>query len=143
VDKFILRPPSDAQFLIEACSTKPDFYYREHNAAIYIDGPPHDEPHQIRQDEANYLNRAIPFRNARTRLKPSELIHCANGRFRTDSPMGARTRTSSSSPGWQAYVFFLDLDCRKPRRLSSGWPLRGTVSNKYRKRPGMSCPPTS
>ena len=51
VDKFILRPPSDAQFLIEACSTKPDFYYREHNAAIYIDGPPHDEPDQIRKDE--------------------------------------------------------------------------------------------
>jgi len=51
VDKFVLRPPSDAQYLIEACSTKPDFYYREHNAAIYIDGPPHDEPDQIRNDE--------------------------------------------------------------------------------------------
>ena len=51
VDRFILRPPSDAQFLIESCSTKPDFYYREHNAAIYIDGPPHDEPDQIRKDE--------------------------------------------------------------------------------------------
>ena len=52
VDKFVLRPPSDAQYLIEACSTKPDFYYREHNTAIYIDGPPHDEPDQIRNDEA-------------------------------------------------------------------------------------------
>jgi ATP-dependent helicase YprA (DUF1998 family)/very-short-patch-repair endonuclease len=51
VDKLILRPPSDAQYLIEACSTKPDFYYSEHNAAIYIDGPPHDEPDQIRKDE--------------------------------------------------------------------------------------------
>jgi very-short-patch-repair endonuclease len=52
VDKFILRPPSDAQYLIEACTTKPDFYYRENNAAIYIDGPPHDEPDQMRKDEA-------------------------------------------------------------------------------------------
>lgn len=51
VDDSMLRPPSDAQYLIEACSTKPDFFYREHNAAIYIDGPPHDEPDQIRADE--------------------------------------------------------------------------------------------
>jgi very-short-patch-repair endonuclease len=51
VDKLTLCPPSDAQFLIEACSTRPDFYYREHNAAIYIDGPPHEEPDQIREDE--------------------------------------------------------------------------------------------
>ena len=48
LDKHLLRVPSDAQFLIEACSTKPDFYYAEHNAAIYIDGPPHDEPDQMR-----------------------------------------------------------------------------------------------
>lgn len=51
VDAQMLRPPSDAQYLIETCSTKPDFYYREHNAAIYVDGPPHDEPAQIREDE--------------------------------------------------------------------------------------------
>jgi very-short-patch-repair endonuclease len=51
VDDLMLRPPSDAQYLIESCSTKPDFYYSEHNAAIYIDGPPHDEPDQIRADE--------------------------------------------------------------------------------------------
>jgi hypothetical protein len=51
VDALVLRPPSDAQFLIEACSTRPDFYYREYNAAIYIDGPPHDKPEQIRADE--------------------------------------------------------------------------------------------
>jgi very-short-patch-repair endonuclease len=37
--------------LIESCSTRPDFFYREHNAAIYVDGPPHDEPDQIRADE--------------------------------------------------------------------------------------------
>jgi len=51
VDDLMLRPPSDAQYLIESCSTKPDFYYKEFNAAVYIDGPPHDEPDQIRKDE--------------------------------------------------------------------------------------------
>ena len=51
LDALVLRPPSDAQFLIETCSTRPDFYYREHNAAIYIDGPAHDESAQIRADE--------------------------------------------------------------------------------------------
>lgn len=51
VDTLMLRPPSDAQYLIESCSTRPDFFYQEHNAAVYIDGPPHDEPDQIREDE--------------------------------------------------------------------------------------------
>ena len=51
VDDLMLRPPSDAQFLIESCSTQPDFYYREHNAAIYIDGPHHDQPDQMRDDQ--------------------------------------------------------------------------------------------
>jgi hypothetical protein len=51
LDDLMLRPPSDAQFLIESCSTRPDFYYREYNAAIYIDGPPHDDPDQMRVDE--------------------------------------------------------------------------------------------
>jgi len=52
VDRLMLKLPSDAQYLIEACSTRPDFYYGECNAAVYIDGPPHDEPEQIRHDEA-------------------------------------------------------------------------------------------
>jgi len=52
VDELMLRPPSDCQFLIESCATKPDFYYGEYNAAIYIDGPAHDEPDQIREDES-------------------------------------------------------------------------------------------
>jgi very-short-patch-repair endonuclease len=47
-----LRLPSDGQYLIEACSTRPDFYYADCGAAIYIDGPPHDTPEQIRDDEA-------------------------------------------------------------------------------------------
>ena len=45
-----LRLPSDAQQLIESCHTKPDFYYREHRAAIYIDGPPHDTAEQKKAD---------------------------------------------------------------------------------------------
>ena len=52
LDTLGLRLPSDAQFLIKACSTKPDFFYREYNAAIYVDGPPHDEADQSRDDEA-------------------------------------------------------------------------------------------
>jgi ATP-dependent helicase YprA (DUF1998 family)/very-short-patch-repair endonuclease len=51
-DKLLIRLPTDAQYLIEACSTRADFYYRENNAAVYIDGPPHDDPTQIREDEA-------------------------------------------------------------------------------------------
>ncbi len=52
VDTLMLRAPSDGQYLIEACSSRPDFYYETYNAAIYIDGPHHDEPDQIREDEA-------------------------------------------------------------------------------------------
>ena len=52
VDDLLLVPPSDGQFQIDALFTRPDFFYREHNAAIYVDGPVHDEPDQIRNDEA-------------------------------------------------------------------------------------------
>ncbi|GIK54191.1 MAG: RNA helicase [Planctomycetota bacterium] len=52
LDALSLTPPSDAQFLIEVASTRPDFYYADHNVVIYIDGPPHDTPEQIRADEA-------------------------------------------------------------------------------------------
>jgi hypothetical protein len=48
LDGLKLRLPSDGQYLIEACSTRPDFYYSDCGAAIYIDGPPHDTPEQIR-----------------------------------------------------------------------------------------------
>jgi very-short-patch-repair endonuclease len=51
VDNLMLNPPSHAQFLIDGYFTQPDFFYRECNAAIYVDGPPHDEPEQIREDE--------------------------------------------------------------------------------------------
>ena len=47
-----LRLPSDAQYAIPGHRTRPDFFYREANAAIYIDGPPHDAPDQAREDRA-------------------------------------------------------------------------------------------
>ena len=46
-----LRLPSNAQYLISACSTRPDFYYNGVNTAVYIDGPIHDEPDQKAEDE--------------------------------------------------------------------------------------------
>jgi hypothetical protein len=51
IDQLVLRPPSDAQLVLDSCSTRPDFFYREYNAAIYVDGPVHDEPDQMREDE--------------------------------------------------------------------------------------------
>ncbi len=46
-----LRLPGEAQYKIPNYYTQPDFFYTESNAAIYVDGPPHDEPDQIRSDE--------------------------------------------------------------------------------------------
>lgn len=51
VDKLVLRPPSDAQYRIPGYFSQPDFFYREHNAAVFVDGPPHDDASQIREDE--------------------------------------------------------------------------------------------
>lgn len=51
VDRLMLRLPSDAQYPIPGYYTKPDFFYGEHNAAIYIDGPPHDQPNTLREDD--------------------------------------------------------------------------------------------
>ena len=51
LDSLGLMPPSDGQFLITSCSTRPDFFYADHNVAIYVDGPPHDTPGQVREDE--------------------------------------------------------------------------------------------
>ena len=52
VDALGLRLPSDAQYRVPAYATQPDFYYRDARAAIYIDGPPHDSPDQVREDDA-------------------------------------------------------------------------------------------
>ena len=51
VDSQMLNLPSHSQFLLETHYTRPDFYYHEHNAAIYVDGPVHDEPDQMRKDQ--------------------------------------------------------------------------------------------
>ena len=51
VDSLGLRLPSDAQYGIPDHRTRPDFFYREANAAIYVDGPPHDVPDQARVDD--------------------------------------------------------------------------------------------
>jgi superfamily II DNA/RNA helicase/very-short-patch-repair endonuclease len=45
-----LRLPSHAQTLIEACPTRPDFFYAEYQAAVYVDGPPHDFPERAQRD---------------------------------------------------------------------------------------------
>ena len=47
----LLRLPSDAQYRIPNDDSQPDFFYRDHNAAIFIDGPPHDSAGAIRDDE--------------------------------------------------------------------------------------------
>jgi len=46
-----LRLPSHAQSLIEKCQTRPDFVYREHKVAVYVDGPPHDYPERKQRDQ--------------------------------------------------------------------------------------------
>ncbi len=42
--------PSGAQPFLQGCQTRPDFFYEEHNAAIYVDGPPHDYPERKIRD---------------------------------------------------------------------------------------------
>lgn len=53
-----LRLPNHAQYLISACSTRPDFFYSDANTAVFIDGPHHDAPDQIAAD-ADITNRLI------------------------------------------------------------------------------------
>ena len=51
VDELGVRLPSDVQYDLPGYFTQPDFFYRDANAAIYVDGPPHDAPEQIRADD--------------------------------------------------------------------------------------------
>ncbi len=46
-----LRLPSRAQYLVEACRTRPDFVYEAASAAIYIDGPHHNYPDRVQRDQ--------------------------------------------------------------------------------------------
>ncbi len=50
-DELGARLPSDVQYDLPGYFTQPDFFYRDANAAIYVDGPPHDGPEQIRADD--------------------------------------------------------------------------------------------
>ncbi len=52
LDKRNLRLPTHAQYFVEACGTKPDFFYSDYQLAVYIDGPPHDFP-DIQQRDKN------------------------------------------------------------------------------------------
>ena len=53
-----LRLPNNGQYLISACSVRPDFFYSDANTAVFIDGPVHDEPDQKASDDA-CTNRLI------------------------------------------------------------------------------------
>ncbi|MCC7176056.1 MAG: DEAD/DEAH box helicase [Bryobacterales bacterium] len=44
--------PTSAQVFIDSCKTRPDFFYEDHNTAIYIDGPPHQYPDRKQRDQA-------------------------------------------------------------------------------------------
>ncbi|TVM03119.1 MAG: hypothetical protein CV087_06840 [Candidatus Brocadia sp. WS118] len=50
LEKHKCRLPSQAQYLIEACGTRPDFYYQDTKVAVYIDGPHHDFPERQERD---------------------------------------------------------------------------------------------
>jgi very-short-patch-repair endonuclease len=45
-----LRLPTHAQKHIEACKTKPDFFYKNNLAVIYVDGPVHEYPKRADRD---------------------------------------------------------------------------------------------
>ena len=47
-----LRLPDEAQKLIETCGTRVDFYYSNHGAAIFINGPIHDQPDVAAKDKS-------------------------------------------------------------------------------------------
>ena len=55
---------------MEACQTRPDFLYEDYQAAIYIDGPPHDyadrQARDLQQSEAmeDYGYTVIRFGHA-------------------------------------------------------------------------------
>ncbi len=50
LEKNRCRLPSHAQHYIEACRTRPDFYYEPEHTAIYVDGPHHLYPERQARD---------------------------------------------------------------------------------------------
>jgi len=51
IEKRNLRLPSHAQILLETCHTRPDFFYEQAHAAIYVDGPHHQYPERQQRDQ--------------------------------------------------------------------------------------------
>ncbi len=51
LEEFNLRLPTRSQVYVEKCSTRPDFLYDDHQAAIYVDGPHHDYPERQDRDK--------------------------------------------------------------------------------------------
>jgi len=47
-----LRLPTRAQVFFKSCMTRPDFLFDEHQAVVYVDGPPHDFPERQNRDQA-------------------------------------------------------------------------------------------
>ena len=45
-----LHLPSRGQYFMEACKTRPDFFYERDLAVIYVDGPVHDYPERAKRD---------------------------------------------------------------------------------------------
>ncbi|MGB7124155.1 MAG: DEAD/DEAH box helicase [Thermoplasmata archaeon] len=52
LDEHNLHLPTHAQKLFRECSSRPDFFYQEARAAIYVDGPHHDFPERQERDRA-------------------------------------------------------------------------------------------
>src|SRR5262249_16873370 len=47
----MLRLPDEAQFIVPQMFAQADFFYRDSNAAIFVDGPPHDEADIMLKDQ--------------------------------------------------------------------------------------------
>lgn len=52
IEKGNFHLPSHAQYLLEACHTRPDFFYEQEHVAIYVDGPHHLYPERQQRDQA-------------------------------------------------------------------------------------------
>jgi ATP-dependent helicase YprA (DUF1998 family) len=56
IDEHKLSLPSDTQYRIADCGTKPDFVYAKKRVAVYIDGPAHDYPMRQKRDADQDMN---------------------------------------------------------------------------------------
>ncbi len=52
LDQNNLHLPTHAQKLFPECHSRPDFFYQDTQAAIYVDGPHHDYPERQNRDQA-------------------------------------------------------------------------------------------